>query len=639
MAEPPRTEWSKFQFHTMYDMAFAGNAGRMRTAASGWRQMGQMLQTLSSNLQRYRDQVAPAWDSQAGDVFRGKMTDLITNLHDYSLAAYKYGDILWDCSWAVEQAQRDMNTLNQSRESYIAEKEDLNNLGDPSNSWWGADFVNDVADVGNDVFNNITGDNHIDPAVMRRYDADARRIMTTLAEAYLTADSVRPTLPAYKGPVIQIPVMPSISVPSAPGAPGLPGTPGTPLVPTMPTAPNTPVTPPTVPVVPVVPVLPTGPTLAGGPPAPTVPPAPSPGAGPVPTLPGTPGMPILPGIPGMPIMPGTGGGPLPGTGGKLPSTPAMPGMSKPGQAGKTGMPPSPGSGRPGVIGKRPGQPGMPGQPGRPGRTGTPPAAGSRGQPGRGGMPPGAGSRRGVIGGRQGTPGQPGRTGLPPSAGQPGRGGQIGRPGQQGRAGQPDPHGRTGVPPSAGSRRGIIGQRPGADDLGRGRQQSGMPPAARQRGRGAAEPRRPIDGRGIPEGAGRGAARGTPPPTIGNTSRPARPVDLDHRVLGGDRPTAPPGTRGATRAARGAAPVPDDMAARRPGIAARNAAAPPVVRGSEAPPQQANEERLRARRPAHDPQDGELGIVEQVAPPPVIETPERPRHGEVERGPAIGGSTG
>jgi hypothetical protein len=67
----------------------------------------------------------------------------------------------------------------------------------------------------------------------------------------------------------------------------------------------------------------------------------------------------------------------------------------------------------------------------------------------------------------------------------------------------------------------------------------------------------------------------------------------------------------------------------------------VVRGSHSPggPGQRPEERVRSRRPTVDPSEVELGIIDQLAPPPVIEAPEQKRHGETERGPAIGGATG
>ena len=155
----------------------------------------------------------------------------------------------------------------------------------------------------------------------------------------------------------------------------------------------------------------------------------------------------------------------------------------------------------------------------------------------------------------------------------------------------------------------------------------MPPG--QRGRGA-DPRQTTGPRGIAEPAGpRSAARGVSPTTIGNRgSAPLRPVDLDHDVIGG-RPGA---------AARGrATPVPENAPARRPGLAARSAAAAPVVRNTAADPGQHQPEELRRqhRRPPVAAEDSEFAVTEQLAPPPVIEAPERSEHGAVERGPAIG----
>src|SRR5215468_11353330 len=122
MAEPPHTQWGDFEFHQIHEMAHAGDALRMRLAAVGWDQLATMLGRLSHNMIVYRNEVAPMWDSRAGDVFTGKMTDFSTNLSSYARAATSYANALRDCADAVVIAQDKVNEISARRTKYLARK-------------------------------------------------------------------------------------------------------------------------------------------------------------------------------------------------------------------------------------------------------------------------------------------------------------------------------------------------------------------------------------------------------------------------------------------------------------------------------------------------------------------------------------
>ncbi|MEV6302250.1 hypothetical protein AB0M02_22730 [Actinoplanes sp. NPDC051861] len=595
-------------FNILYDMGHSQSADRQRMSAEGWRQLARQFEALSGNLTHYRDQVAPDWNSKGGQAFREKMTDVITILDDYAADIRIFATILDDTADAVVTAQADLNKLNNEREQYIKEKEDYRDNGDGSDSWWLVDGWRDVVDVTNDTYHRIKGDSHIDAARMKQFDQQAEAIMRTLQNKYWTANTKRPTLAEYKGPIVAVPIP---NVPGAPGAPAAPPPVSAP-VPVLPPSPPTPpgnpptATPPPTPTPPGVPVVPPppgqGPVLVGNPAAPVAPVLTPPVAPGVPNAPGIPGTPVPPVVPGLntPGQQNLGGG-----GGPKLSPPPTPGLPGGGKGGKSapGMPPPPGRNsmkKSGVIGQKPGA----------------------GTPGKPALPPSARTGKGVIGNR----GEGQRPGLPPAAGQQkGKPGQPGVPPGQQRRGATPPRagngtGRNATPPPAGRQPGTIGRRPGADDQGR----HGTPPPAQRRDRRNVD-NQPIGPDGIPGTIGpAGTAWGTPPPTIGNTSRPTGPASLDHDAIGG----RPSGQQ--SRRQQPGADGPEYT--RRPGLAARDAAPPVLGRERPAAPR-VHGEPPPARRQQHQPLDDDYGVSEQESAAPVIQTPER--HERDERGPAIG----
>jgi hypothetical protein len=614
--KPTTTYWGGKSFEEMDVILRQENADRQRASARGWINLAQQFEALSANIAQYHRTLKPHWDSAGGDAFLNQLTLLVGTLNTSAHNFRVYADILSDTALAVDAAKKAWADVSRRRGQYMTNIDDWNNYGDADG------LKNKVIDIVKDTkhkYFDADDPAKFEAARLAAFDNEARTIMKTLASAYVAADSgVRPAMPTFKGPLYFVQQFTIPRVPAAPAMPVMPHVPTAgppPAMPTMPTplAPNVPVMP--VPVVPVV----NKPNL---PPPPSLPPPPKP-----------PVMPVLPVLPGLPPhgMPGLGTKPMP-------SLPPSPGLNP----GKSGLPAGGLPSKSGVIGKRPeaGRTGLPPA----GKAGLPPAAGRTGgpgNPGKTGLPPGAG--RGGAGktalppaaGRAGGPGNPGKTGLPPGAGRGGAGktalppaaGRSGVIGQRpAQLGQPPSAGggRAGLPPGAGDRRGVIGRQPGQTGQPGG---AGMPPG--QRGRGL-DPRQPGGARGVPERAvPRSAARGVGPTTIGNRgTAPLRPVDLDHDVIGG-RP-------GATRG-RGV-PTPESAPGRRPGIAARNAAAPPVVRnasGESGQQQQQDQLRRQHRRTPFTIDDSEFAVTEQVAPPPVIDAPERTEHSAVERGPAIG----
>ncbi|MBT8227409.1 MAG: hypothetical protein HKP61_02470, partial [Dactylosporangium sp.] len=212
-----RTDWADIPFELMHQIVHAEDAGRQQAAARGWRSLAETVEAVSANLTRYRDRVAPDWNSAAGEVFRGEMTDVIGSLDSAAHSARSYAGILDTTAAAVLEAQRKMDEVSAQRSAYLEQKDDYNNLGDDNDTWH--DFLDGV----DDVVHNITGDNDIDPVRLREFDQQGEAIMRHLGNAYLNVEAGRPAIPQYQGPVAVVPANLMVAAPGAPGAPSAPG--------------------------------------------------------------------------------------------------------------------------------------------------------------------------------------------------------------------------------------------------------------------------------------------------------------------------------------------------------------------------------------------------------------------------------
>lgn len=333
------TDWEKYDFPSLYEMAFADDPDDLTTWSKAWSDYADHADTVRTNLKAYGASLATTWTSGSGsEQFFTMVDNVVDGLDRAASHAVPMAGVLSRMAKDLTAARKDMNDLADEYKFMLEWNNPNVTYTDGHN---GKQVTGSLADIyssqdsalRSSYFEDLPHSPHNVPdglkpqslaEVEETYAKKARKQMKDLADRYLEEyGSLDGEIPEYSGPT---PTM-LTSPPPSPGSGSPPSAPSAPPAPTPPTPPSAPSTP-------TPPVAPAAPPVAPGSPT-------ARGTARVPATPGTPAA-APPGRPaGLPPAATSPAGTAPGG-----ASQAAPGPGGRAESGGRPMTPPPGTGAP-----------------------------------------------------------------------------------------------------------------------------------------------------------------------------------------------------------------------------------------------------------------------------------------------------